>query len=175
MTKHRPEPGSRLQLSLFVPPPKAVILESIRRWLDPHQYSLIPVHVTLCREDELDEATLARLEERLRSIREPITLAFGLPVAFSGHGVLLPCLAGEEQYHALRERILTPGSIRRARPHITLAHPRNPKAPNNSGPASIEGIDQALLITFPTVSLIRQQRAAAWQVLETFSLETSAA
>ncbi|MEQ1633746.1 MAG: hypothetical protein ABL997_15305 [Planctomycetota bacterium] len=43
----------RTQLSLFVPPPHDVLVESVRAVVDPVQHALIPAHVTLCREDEL--------------------------------------------------------------------------------------------------------------------------
>ena len=44
--------NSRIQLTLFVPPPNAELIESVRRLVDPIQHQLIPAHVTLCREDE---------------------------------------------------------------------------------------------------------------------------
>lgn len=42
----------REQLSLYVPPPIAAILEGVRRVVDPVQAALIRAHVTLCRESE---------------------------------------------------------------------------------------------------------------------------
>jgi hypothetical protein len=44
----------RRQLSLYVPEPIATRLEAVRRVLDPVQHALIPAHVTLCRDDELE-------------------------------------------------------------------------------------------------------------------------
>lgn len=44
----------RRQLSLFVPEPARGPVDAVRQALDPQQHALIPAHVTLCRESELD-------------------------------------------------------------------------------------------------------------------------
>jgi hypothetical protein len=120
---------SRVQLSLFLSAESAGPVEAARQVLDPVQFNLIPAHVTLCREDELGGITPALLRRRLE-VRPatPIVLTFGSPVPFSTHGVLLPCISGEDGFRALRHMILRSDTIKRQRAHITLAHPRNPKA-----------------------------------------------
>lgn len=159
----------RTQLSLFVPRAISAELEAARALLDPIQASLIPAHVTLCREDELEGLALSLLRSRLAAPETAITLRFGHPQPFQEHGVLLPCVAGEPDFAALRQRVLGTKNIRRQAPHITLAHPRNPKSPHNH-PANLAGLPGNLVITFSIVSRIQQEGAAPWQLLEEFPL-----
>lgn len=138
--------------------------------MDPIQARLIAAHVTLCREDELDGLDPALLDERMSSPEaRPVTLQFGAPVHFDEHGILLPCVAGEGEFHALRQKVLADKLVRRQVPHITLAHPRNPRAPGNSLLAAAS-LASGIRITFGQVSLIRQQGFAPWQTLRTFQL-----
>ncbi|MBK9690824.1 MAG: 2'-5' RNA ligase family protein [Gemmatimonadetes bacterium] len=161
---------TRVQLSLYVPPAAATILEAVRRRVDPVQARLIPAHVTLCREDEL--AGLAREVLAARCAepgRAPLTLLFGRPETFHGHGIQLPCIAGEPAYHALRQRLLGGGAIRHAEPHLTLAHPRNPKVPGDTL-AIAQSLPEGLSLTFDVARLIEQEPGAPWRVLAAFPL-----
>ncbi len=160
-------PEIRRQLSLYVPGTSATELEAVRRIVDPVQSGLIPAHVTLCREDEIDALSSAELSRRLAGA-ERITLRFGEPEVFSSHGILLPCIGGTAEFQALRECILGSPAIRRQEAHITLAHPRNPKAPGNS--LSAASRVAGLSIPFDTVRLIEQEGRDAWRVLEAFEL-----
>jgi hypothetical protein len=155
----------RIQLSLFVPEPAASDLEAVRRLLDPVQARLIRAHVTLCREDELEGLGDAALEARVRAF-EPgaLTLRFGPPELFHEHGVLLPCVEGQEAFQALRRWVLSPRTVRAHAAHITLAHPRNRKAPGNT-PMNAASLERGLAVTFPTVARIRQTGSAAWEPL----------
>jgi hypothetical protein len=156
---------TRVQLSLFVPPSSAERLEAARRLLDPVQAKLIPAHVTLCREDELQDIDLATLGSIVGSSGAiPIRLRFGSPEVFQGHGVLLPCIEGEVEFHELRCRILSSRTVRRPAPHITLAHPRNPRSPQNT-PANRSALPVGLVITFAEVRYILQEAARPWQVI----------
>jgi hypothetical protein len=159
---------------LFVPPDAARALEAVRERLDPVQHRLIPAHVTLCREDELARCSGHAWRDRLAvadaaSAAAPVTLIFGSATAFSGHGVLLPCIAGEPAFHALRVLLLGDTAPRRHEPHLTLAHPRNPRAPQNV-PATYADVPSPLHVTFSTVSLIEQSGHEPWRVLETYTL-----
>ena len=146
----------------------------MRRILDPVQFVLIPAHVTLCREDELEGISPALLQQRLeRSEINPLTLAFGPPEDFSTHGVLLPCVSGEEEFRALRQVILGSGATRLQHPHITLAHPRNPKVVRNRL-ATAQTLDN-LKITFASVCRIEQDLGAPWKVLQRLPLAAAAA
>ena len=160
--------ASRKQLSMYVPPDAATELEDVRRAVDPVQSGLIPAHVTLCREDELGE--LESVKARLRRPPfKPLTLRFGRPVAFSGHGLLLECVGGGDQFRALREYLLASSRIRDQKPHITLAHPRNPKARGNSL-SNTSALPEVIEVTFPSVCLIEQEADKPWRLLETYEL-----
>jgi 2'-5' RNA ligase len=153
----------RKQLSMYVPADAAKDIEDVRRVLDPVQHSLIPAHITLCREDELVD--LSMIQRRLDNIAlPPLTLRLGTPEIFSGHGVLLRCVKGENEFRALREFLLGSKDIREQPPHITLAHPRNPKASGNT-PQNASRLPANITITFATIFLIEQEGNAPWQIL----------
>ena len=159
----------RLQLSLYVEAAEAVPIEAARRLLDPIQQCLIPAHVTLCREDEL--GALPTLLARLRQWTDepPLALSFGAPKSFSGHGWLLPCLAGEPAFADWRRRVLDASEIRFQAPHITLAHPRNPPPNMDAMAAALPLLKQDLTLHFRTIRLIEQQGSSQWTVLEHFT------
>ncbi|MBK8285032.1 MAG: 2'-5' RNA ligase family protein [Ahniella sp.] len=160
----------RIQLSLYVPSSASTQLETIRRLLDPIQSNLIPAHVTLCREDEIEHIEPALLETRLAEATA-ITLSFGRPEHFGGHGVLLPCVGGAADFHALRKWVLGPDSMKQHAPHITLAHPRNAKAPTNTA-GHAAGLPDPLQFTFEHVNRIRQLGTQPWEVLSRYQLST---
>lgn len=162
-----PEP--RKQLSMYVPPDAAGEIEAVRRIVDPIQSRLIPAHVTLCREDELGD--LASVRARLRRVPfDPLTLRFGRPLASSGHGLLLECVGGADRFRALREYLLASSHVRDQKPHITLAHPRNPRAEGNSlSNASV--LPEVIDVTFPSIYLIEQEESSPWRLLESYELK----
>jgi 2'-5' RNA ligase superfamily len=170
-----PPAAHRAQLTLFVPAAGAGPIEAVRRMLDPVQFGLIAAHVTLCREDELVGLPLAQWQQRLAlPAAQPLTLTFGAPKAFGTHGVLLPCVDGEVAFQALRRCVLGSDAIRHQAPHITLAHPRNPKAAANSVAAAAAGLGVHTVICFSTVSVIEQQGSAPWQVRAHVALRDAA-
>jgi 2'-5' RNA ligase len=160
----------RSQLSLFVPPRVSVGIEAVRRIVDPVQSRLIPAHVTLCREDELNGIGVADIAARLRdSRRGPISLRFGPPERFGGHGILMPCIAGTADFALLREVVLGTTGIRAHAPHLTLAHPRNPRAQGNDLSA-VASLRDGVTVTFDEVQLIDQDADAPWVLRATFPL-----
>jgi hypothetical protein len=117
----------RHQLTLFVQPQDATVIEAIRSQYNPVQQQLIASHVTLCREDELEplEVIIAHLQQ-LRLA--PITVQFGAVKRFdNGKGVMLPALGENTAFHQLRAAVLQPSiaTLRLHEPHLTLMHPRN--------------------------------------------------
>lgn len=159
---------TRIQLSLYVPSPHSEAIESVRRVVDPVQFGLIPAHVTLCREDELE--AFAGWRERLESMPHEairLRLRFGRAEPFSGHGILLPCIEGIEEYRDLRRRILGSNAIREMQPHLTLAHPRNPQAPGNMIETA-EKLPASFEITFDTIRLIEQVNSGPWATIDSF-------
>jgi hypothetical protein len=159
----------RRQLSLFVPSPHLAVLDAIRRILDPVQHRLIPAHVTACRNDEIQGVRAGQLDHSLEA-SAPITLSFGRAVPFDGHGILLPCIAGEEVFAAFRAQLLGTSKIRRQAPHITIAHPRNPKAERNDLARALE-LPAKIGITFRELCLIEQSRGEEWRVLRRYPLD----
>jgi len=164
----------RTQLSLFVPPPIRADIEAVRRIVDPAQHRLIPAHVTLCREHEITGIGLPDLEARLGQAKQgPITLQFGAPERFGGHGILLPCIGGTVEFQALRAVALATRQPGPHAPHLTLAHPRNPRAPGNAL-LSAATVRYGLSITFAEVHLIEQVDHAPWVVRGTVALRAQA-
>ena len=158
----------RKQLSMYVPGDAAKDLEDVRKTIDPIQHGLIPAHITLCREDEPGD--LSKLKLRLGNIPfKPLTLRFGKPEVFSGHGLLLNCVEGEDAFRLLREYLLDSKNIRNQKPHMTLAHPRNPKSTGNALD-NASRLPAIIKIIFPTVSLIEQEGNEPWRVLEKYAL-----
>lgn len=152
----------RRQLTLFVTGAWAPGLDKLRRVLDPVQAALIAAHVTLCREDEIASSTPDDLFRRLASWSAgPLTLVFGRPVRFNGHGVLLPCEQGCADFQRLRQWLLQPQTAREHAAHITLAHPRNPRSAGNTD-AALAACPDLPSLQFGTLALIEQQGAGAW-------------
>lgn len=155
---------------MFLPEPEASVLDSVRRVLDPVQSDLIPPHVTLCREDELTSVKAEELKTRLASAHlTSLTLRFGRPELFHEHGVLMPCIGGEQDFRSLREQVLGSCTIRHQVPHITLAHPRNPRSAGNCL-ANANVLPEVIAVIFTGVKLIEQAGTMPWRVLQTFEL-----
>jgi hypothetical protein len=91
---------------------------------------------------------------------------------FSEHGLWLKCIDGEDRFRALRRYLLGSPDVRDQKPHITLAHPRNPKAPGNSL-SSTATLPERVEITFPDIRLIEQERGQPWRVLESYGLRAA--
>lgn len=160
----------REQLTLCVPSAQAGVLEEARGLLDPVQATLIRAHVTLCREHELtslnDETIAARLQARACG---PLTLRFGAPVPFASHGLLLPCIGGLDEFQALRRCVLESDLGAEHPPHLTLAHPRNPKAPGNH-PSNVARLRWPPVVEFRVVARIRQLDGGPWKSIGEHSL-----
>lgn len=138
--------------------------------MDPVQASLIAVHVTLCREDEIEQLDPTTVFSRIASWAQgPLRLAFGGPRVFNGHGVLLPCEHGSVEFQRLRQWLLQDKGAREHAAHLTLAHPRNPKAAGNTATA-LAAFPHALELQFPAVALIEQHGSAPWLLLQEATL-----
>jgi hypothetical protein len=138
------------------------------------QFGLIAAHVTLCREEELADLSERELGRRLaRAAPAPLTLVFGRPARSGGHGMLLPCTDGAEAFDALRRVVLDTTAVRAHAPHMTLAHPRNPRAPEKVA-ATYAVLPTPLVVTFAAVAVIEQRAAQPWVVRATISLAARA-
>lgn len=163
-------PPKRIQLTLFLDENTSEGIEHLRKTFNPEQYTLIPAHVTLCREDEL--AQIEKIIQRLSVLElASVTIDFGKATRFSdGKGVMLPATGDNAPFQALRAQILQ-GFVekpRRHEPHITLMHPRNATCTD----AIFEQIQKYRLperITFRSISLIEQEMGQEWRVLRVFA------
>ena len=136
--------------------------------VDPVQHHLIPAHVTLCRDEELDD--LSSIEKRLKASPPcHIDLGFGRPKVFHGHGIIMQCISGLESFQTLREILLGSVEINNHQPHLTLAHPRNPKALGNAL-ANTDSISAPFLASFSQIALIEQQGSAPWKIVREYAL-----
>lgn len=162
----------RRQLTLFVNQKDAEIIEQVRRIFNPQQYELIKSHVTLCREDEIQQ--LEKVITNLHFLKQPqITIGFGEITRFNdGKGLLLPANTDNEDFQILRKKILLgiTNNPRRQEPHITLMHPRNAtcsdyifkQVKENTFPKKLK---------FKRISLIEQRNMGQWKILKEFTLE----
>jgi hypothetical protein len=157
----------RRQVTLFVPREQAAAIEAIRSVVDPIQKRLIPAHVTVCR----DEETASLAEEHLYGCARaipPVSLQFVELEQLGGHGILLNCSHDQGCFDVLRTTLLGSTAVSK-RAHITLAHPRNPRASGNV--ISEVRIELPIQITFTEISLIEQRDDRPWTVLQTFQFE----
>lgn len=162
---------TRKQLTLFVSPANEVI-EKIRATYNPIQHSLIPAHVTLCREDEIQE--LEKVIENILTIKmdSPLSIEFGNAERFNeGKGLWLPAVGNLDSFNNLRKTLLKGiiDSPRAALPHITLIHPRNGSCTDEIF-KSLKNIQLPSSLIFDTISLIEQQNGDKWKVIKEFKL-----
>ncbi len=163
----------RRQLTLFVENHHSEAIEAIRKEFNLAQYALIKAHVTLCREDELEEIEKV-MANLLKLNQAEVTIDFGKVIRFAdGKGVLLPAIGNSEQFQQLRAVILE-GVIEKPRqhePHITLMHPRNATC-TDAIFEQIEKIEFPDKIVFRKISLIEQELGKEWEVLREFELSS---
>lgn len=166
MTESQPnDPGSmvRNQASLILPDRDAI--EAVRWQYNPVQANLIPAHVTLCREDEVQD--WERLTERAMSLMPmDLVLGFGRPMRQDGL-VAMPVVSGVETFDAIRERLLSEGGVRPRRhtPHLTLIHPRN----GTCSDAEFEALSNRLtpfVARFDRIHWIQQRDGGVWSNIQ---------
>lgn len=162
----------RIQLTLFIAENDASVIEKIRSAYNPVQHELINSHVTLCREDELEQIEVVL--QNLRTLNmDYIAIDFGPAIRFSnGNGVFIPAIGDNTAFHTLRKQVLQ-GIIENPRlhePHITLIHPRNGTCTDEMFEA-IQTYTLPSTIQFHKISLIEQEPGMQWKILEEFELK----
>lgn len=161
----------RRQLTLFVNENFSNEIEAIRRKYNPAQYALIKAHVTLCREDEIEN--IETIIKNLKILNQKqITINFENAERFSdGKGVWISANKTNAEYHDLRKKILknTSATIRFPEPHITLIHPRNATCTDEIF-SKIQQLKFPKTIRFDTISLIEQQDRGKWEIIEQFKM-----
>ncbi len=161
----------RRQLTLFLDYKYSFEIEKIRKQFNPIQYSLIKSHVTLCRDEELDE--IVSVLKNLQDLNYlPIELAFGNVTRFSnGDGVMLASFGDVSAFEGLRKAILKNiiSEPKELHPHITLMHPRNSKC-NDEIFRIIKRHLFPETIYFNEISLVEQVKGGKWNIVDKFDL-----
>jgi len=155
--------ATRKQLTLFV---ENQTIEEIRTKFNPKQHAIISAHVTLCREDELEDLENVIANMRARKIDKPIKISFNEVIRFeNGKGVLIPAASENNDFHKLRSDILN--SPRHHSPHITLMHPRNSICTDVIF-EEIKSYNLPTEFSFNKISLIEQKDQGKWRLLNEF-------
>lgn len=152
-------PPLRVQASLYLQ--QVPSLEDLRRRFNPRQAELIPAHVTLCREDEVDD--WRELKARALGL-DPLQLklTFGRPVR-EQNLVYLPVVEGLDAFRMLRETLLG-ASPRDHDPHITLIHPRNGNCTDDVFD-EIMRLSRPFSHTFEVIRVIEQRNGGVWRTV----------
>lgn len=165
------EHKTRRQLTLFLPEATSIIIEKIRKQYNPVQYALIKAHLTLCREDEIEN--LDQVLHTLSQLQEPsFTMQFEGPTRFEqGMGVWMMA-KDSKPFNSLRKKVLRSviAEPREQIPHITLLHPRNGSCTDNIF-TQICKETFPTYITFDQISLIEQVDGGKWELLQVFNLD----
>lgn len=157
----------RRQLTLFLNQEESKPIERIRHQFNRQQFDLIKSHITLCREDEIED--LNYILEKLSHLSiSNFELTLGKPARFyEGKGVFIPVADTNNNFLHLRQYILPKN--REMEPHITIMHPRNSTCTD-------EIYQQILKTAIPfqvsitSISLIEQEIGQQWNILQTFEL-----
>jgi len=161
----------RRQLTLFVQKNDAKYIEDIRCKFNPQQSEIINSHVTLCREDEIENIdqvlhNLTQLEQK------KININFGQVARFdNGKGVFIPAISDNNKFHQLRSLILkgVNDNPRRQEPHITLMHPRNSTCTDKIFEQILK-IETPNKLTFNKIAIIEQEGNNTWKIIKEIEL-----
>jgi len=165
----------RRQLTLFVEPNDAVTIEQIRQEFNPRQFEIIKAHVTLCREDEIEnlDQVLSNLI-MLKQSQQYIFIEFGKVARLdNGKGLFLPAINDNNEFDDLRKQVLfgLNDNPRSQKPHITLMHPRNSTCTDKIF-KQVEEISLPSKLEFKQVSLIEQENGGKWKIIKKFDLKS---
>lgn len=162
----------RKQLTIFLDKIESEPIESIRRKFNPKQFELIKSHITLCREDEIEE--LSRIQKNLENIDlyEFKLHTNGLIRFSEKKGLLISINDKEGKFCRLREIILKNGNDipREHKAHITLMHPRNSIC-NDENFDEIRKVKMPKIISIRKISLIEQELGKEWKTLKEYELK----
>ncbi len=162
--------NKRRQLTLFVSASEAKGIEQIRKTCNPIQHNLIAAHITLCREDEIENWEI--IEQNLITLTQlPIIIQLDKVERFAaGKGVFIPAKGHQVAFDKLRKAVLK-GVIEQPRKHhahLTLMHPRNSTC-TDAIFDKIKAISLPNSLVFDRITLIEQENGGAWQKLKTYA------
>jgi hypothetical protein len=110
------------------------------------------------------------LRARLRNnCWPPLTLRFADSERSEGHGIVMRCMDDRAAFHTFRMQVLGTSRVRPQHPHLTFAHPRNPKAPGNTL-AVLAPLIGGWTITCTEIVSMTQQGDEPWQIQERYRL-----
>ncbi len=161
----------RRQLTLFLDEIESETIESIRQRFNPVQYGLIKSHITLCREDEIEDWD--PIQNNLENLQvEKFDLQTGELIQFyDGKGVYLSIKDKAQRFRNLREAVLQNGEQRprEHEAHVTLMHPRNSTC-DEAKFKEILKVDIPKKLSITKISLIEQEIGKRWKTLEEYEL-----
>ena len=151
------------------------MIEKIRAEFNPVQFKLIPAHVTLCRENEIEH--IEKVIENIKSLSldNPLRIEFDKVEGFdNGKGLFIPAKKLNDGFIELRKSILK-GLIEFPvvhHPHITLMHPRNSTCTDQIFSEIIK-YNLPTEFNFDTISLIEQSSGGPWKIKNQFPITKS--
>lgn len=155
-----------MQLSLFVAEPERSVIDEVRKKYDPRQHANIPAHVTLCRDNEVDD--WCRLKRKLAEFSEA-SLQFIIDEVeeLSDRCILMRLRPPATSFHELREHLLG-NDCSSTIPHITLLHPKN--AQGNSPLERIRNETLPTVVHFSEINLIIRTESGVWRMKSTYPI-----
>jgi len=162
----------RKQLTIFLDEIEAIPIESIRSTFNPRQYELIKSHITLCREDEIEELDVIKNNLQNIEVYEFELQTNGLKRFSEGKGLLISIKDEDRKFQKLRELVLKNGNSipREHKAHITLMHPRNSTC-NDAKFEEIKKFELPKKLSIKRISLIEQEIGEKWRTLKEFELK----
>lgn len=158
-------------MTIFLDEIESETIESIRQRFNPVQYGLIKSHITLCREDEIEDWD--PIQNNLENLRiEKFALETGELIRFyDGKGVYLSIKDEAQRFRNLREAVLQNGEQRprEHEAHVTLMHPRNSTC-DEAKFKEILKVDIPKKLSITKISLIEQEIGKQWHILQEYSL-----
>lgn len=162
----------RKQLTIFLDEVESIPIELIRRKFNPRQYGLIKSHITLCREDEIEELINIQINLEKIDFHQFELRTNGVRRFSRGKGVFIPVKDEENKFRELRKLVLENicNEPREHEPHITLMHPRNSTC-NDEKFKEIEQIQLPKILSVKKISLIEQEIGKKWRTLKEYRLK----
>ena len=164
--------NKRKQVTLFLEGKASNVIERIRQKFNPKQYQLIKSHITLCREDEIENLDVV-LKNLVNLNDEIFELSLEKVKRFSdGEGVLIPVKDENQLFQKLRQSVLKNVILnpRKHNPHITIMHPRNSTCDDYIF-EKITNIEIPEKIQLTKISLIEQEIGKKWEVINEYKLK----
>ncbi len=153
----------RKQITLFLDHEEACAIEKARQFWNPDQYALIKAHITLVRDDRVDNfAEVTRKVKQLKYARFQVN--FGAIERFcEGKGAFIPVTDRLNHLVLLREKLSV--KDQKYDPHITIMHPRNSMCTDEIFNALLQETFPSQ-ITISSISLIEQINGGKWRTTD---------